>query len=230
MEVFAIHGNCEIGTASSVLNWIELVKKNHLHLLRKAFAYFTEMSDLVVFCMFCPFVFCSFFIFGFLWWLWLLFFVVVIIYIGFKTQNMQLLTKTHNNYLQNNKNFAHSLDIETYKYVAQHGLEKEWAAWVNETHIIRMGAFMYISFSFDHESCLSIIINRSIENQYCPISQRSENSFIERTRSAKCRLVCMCKCGCVCECVWKFLRWKKYQIGFCFEGEKKCWIIKWHSV
>lgn len=43
---------------------------------------------------------------------------------------MQLLTKTQHNYLQNNKNFAHSLDIETYKYVAQHD-SSEWDEWVS---------------------------------------------------------------------------------------------------
>lgn len=108
--------------------------------------------------MFCPFV-CYSLLFFFLWW-WL--FINNYIVLKHKTCNC---SPKHNNYLQNNKNFAHSLDIETYKYVAQHDSRASAIVSVSvsewETHRISSeeGHSSLNHFDFDRDSCWSIGIN-----------------------------------------------------------------------
>lgn len=145
------------------------------------------------------------------WWLWLVF-VFVHLVLFLLLVNIVLKHKTcncspkHNNYLQNNKNFAHSLDIETYKYVAQHGSRAR--ASVSESRLTEF-AFMGIQAYHFHSiiaiaACQSIIIDQS-KSMTPTINILIRECVAMRECAAKCRLV------------WEIFEWKKqYQIPFSF--------------
>lgn len=170
--------------------------------------FFYSFSDLVVFCMFCRF--CTLFFYGCSEYCSFVYLLVLNIVFKHKTCNC---SPKHNNYLQNNKNFAHSLDIETYKYVAQHDSRARARAkceWI-ETHIMSLHGHSSLSFLFHSiiaNSCLSINHNRSIEISMIPTINILIREFVQWQNSR----------SKVQTCVWKCLSEKKqYQIRFSFK-------------